>query len=119
MVIGHDESLPLGGVPLSEVQDVSPLLEAEDPGIQFARNTRPTPAVHAIPLPPVRPEALCDIAFVSELHGIANRAGYLPRPLQWAEYVIRVRAGGPWSGMPLPSPGDALGLMSTIAAPCW
>ncbi|MBK5931723.1 hypothetical protein [Halochromatium salexigens] len=65
------------------------------------------------------PDTGCDIAFVSQLHGIAAQVGYLPRPLQWAEYVIRLKAGGPWGGMPLPTPGDALGVMSSLAAPCW
>lgn len=61
----------------------------------------------------------CDISFIQELHAVAARVGYLPRPLQWAEYVIRVKAGGHWGGMPLPGPWDAAGLMSSIAAPCW
>jgi hypothetical protein len=61
----------------------------------------------------------CDLAFVGELHDIAARVGYLPRQLQWAEYLIRVKAGGPAGGMPMPSPGDAFGLLSSIATPCW
>ncbi len=61
----------------------------------------------------------CDIAFVSELRGLAAQAGYLPRPLQWAEYAIRVKSGGPWGGMPMPTPWDAFGVMSSVAAPCW
>ncbi|MGB5833843.1 MAG: hypothetical protein WBG92_17900 [Thiohalocapsa sp.] len=61
----------------------------------------------------------CDIAFVAELRSIAAQVGYLPRPLQWAEYVIRLKAGGPWGGMPMPMPGDALGVMSSLASPCW
>jgi hypothetical protein len=65
------------------------------------------------------PEQPCDIAFVDELHRIAAQVGYLPRPLQWAEYVIRVKAGGPKGGIPMPMPGDAFGLFSSIAAPCW
>jgi hypothetical protein len=65
------------------------------------------------------PAQVCDVAFVGELHAVAARVGYLPRPLQWAEYVIRVKAGGPVGGMPMPSPFDALGLMSSVAAPCW
>jgi hypothetical protein len=60
----------------------------------------------------------CDIAFVSELRAIAARVGHLPRPLQWAEYVIRLKAGGPLGGMPVPSPGDVFGLLSGLAAPC-
>jgi hypothetical protein len=65
------------------------------------------------------PEQSCDVAFVGELYAVAARVGYLPRPLQWAEYVIRVKAGGPVGGMPMPSPFDAFGLMSSVAAPCW
>ena len=61
----------------------------------------------------------CDIAFVTELRGIAAQVGYLPRPLQWAEYLIRVKSGGPWGGMPMPTPWDAFGAMSSLAAPCW
>ena len=61
----------------------------------------------------------CDIVFVTELRSIAAQVGYLPRPLQWAEYLIRVKAGGPWAGMPMPTPGDAFGALSSIAAPCW
>ena len=65
------------------------------------------------------PEAACDVAFVEELNILAAQVGYLPRPLQWAEYVIRVKAGGPWGGVPMPTPMDAFGLMSSMAAPCW
>ncbi|AFL74069.1 hypothetical protein [Thiocystis violascens] len=64
-------------------------------------------------------ETACDIAFVTELHAIAAQVGYLPRPLQWAEYAIRVKSGGPWGGMPMPTPWDAFGAMSSVAAPCW
>ncbi len=64
-------------------------------------------------------DTTCDRQFVVELRSLAVQLGYLPRPLRWAEYVIRVKAGGPWDGMPMPSPGDALGLMSALAAPCW
>jgi len=65
------------------------------------------------------PDTPCDLAFVSELHGLAQQLGYLPRPLQWAEYAIRVKSGGPWGGMPMPTPWDAIGAMSSISAPCW
>lgn len=65
------------------------------------------------------PEAACDLAFAGELAALAVQLGYLPRPLEWAEYVIRVKSGGPWGGLPLPSPQDALGLMSGLTAPCW
>jgi hypothetical protein len=61
----------------------------------------------------------CDARFVYELHGLAAKYGFLPRPLQWAEYAIRVKAGGPWGGMPAPLPGDALGLLGSLAVPCW
>ncbi len=61
----------------------------------------------------------CDIGFVQELHGLAAQYGGLPRPLQWAEYVIRLKAGGPWGGMPTPTPWDALGAMDSLATPCW
>lgn len=65
------------------------------------------------------PDALCDRHLVNELHGLALQTGYLPRPLQWVEYVLRVKEGGSWAGMPLPSPWDAAGLMSSVMAPCW
>ncbi|WPL15763.1 hypothetical protein Thiowin_00680 [Thiorhodovibrio winogradskyi] len=61
----------------------------------------------------------CDRAFVGELHALALRHGGLPRPLQWAEFVIRLKAGGYPSGMPMPSPWDVMGLASSLAAPCW
>ncbi len=61
----------------------------------------------------------CDIAFVGELRSIAAQVGYLPRPLQWAEYLVRLKSGGPWGGMPIPTPGDAMGVMSSLASPCW
>ena len=62
----------------------------------------------------------CDIGFVQELRGLAMKYGYLPRPLRWAEYAIRVKEGGnPFSGTPMPTPMDAFGLMSSIATPCW
>ncbi|NBC12891.1 MAG: hypothetical protein GVY09_06015 [Gammaproteobacteria bacterium] len=61
----------------------------------------------------------CDIAFVNELRHAAAQAGYMPRPLRWAEYVIRLKAGGPWGGMPMPTPWDAMGAFSSLTAPCW
>ncbi|WP_295385575.1 hypothetical protein [uncultured Thiodictyon sp.] len=64
-------------------------------------------------------ETACDRAFVDELHLLANQTGWLPRPLQWAEYLIRVKAGGGWGGMPMPMPGDAMGVMSSVLTPCW
>jgi len=64
-------------------------------------------------------ETACDRAFVDELHLLAAQTGYLPRPLQWAEYLIRVKSGGSWGGMPMPLPGDAMGIMSSVMTPCW
>lgn len=64
------------------------------------------------------PQTPCDRAFVGELHALAAQTGYLPRPLQWAEYVIRLKGGGPWGGMPMPQPGDAMGLLSSIFSSC-
>ncbi len=61
----------------------------------------------------------CDRAFVDELNALAVQTGGLPRPLEWAEYLIRLKEGGGWGGMPMPTPWDAMGLMSSIAAPCW
>ena len=61
----------------------------------------------------------CDYAFVQELHGLAVKYHYLPRPLQWAEYALRVKTGGPWGGMPTPTPGDLAGFMGSALAPCW
>ena len=60
----------------------------------------------------------CDIAFINELRGIAARVGGMPRPLQWAEYVIRLKAGGPWGGMPMPMPWDAMGAFSSLTSGC-
>jgi hypothetical protein len=60
----------------------------------------------------------CDIAFVTELRNIAAQVGGMPRPLQWAEYVIRLKAGGPWGGMPMPTPWDAVGAFSSLTSPC-
>jgi hypothetical protein len=65
------------------------------------------------------PETLCDRSFVTELHQLAAQTGYLPRPLQWAEYVIRLKAGGGWGGMPMPTPWDGMGLLSSALSPCW
>lgn len=64
------------------------------------------------------PGALCDRVFVGELHQLAAQAGYLPRPLQWAEYLIRLRSGGGWGGMPMPTPWDGMGLLSSILSSC-
>lgn len=64
-------------------------------------------------------DAVCDVRFISELHGLAHQFGYLPRPLQWAEYAIRVKSGGPWNGMPMPTIGDAFGAFSSLTALCW
>ena len=64
------------------------------------------------------PDTPCDRAFVGELHQIAAQTGYLPRPLQWAEYVIRLKSGGGWGGMPMPTPWDGMGVMSSLMSPC-
>lgn len=62
----------------------------------------------------------CDIGFVQELHLLAGKYRYLPRPLQWAEYAIRIKSGGnPLNGMPMPTPWDAMGVMNSLATPCW
>jgi hypothetical protein len=74
---------------------------------------------HDLCLASPTPEAACDVAFIGELRGLAAQVGGLPRPLQWAEYVIRLKVGGPQGGMPMPAPGDAFGLLSSLAAPCW
>jgi len=63
-------------------------------------------------------ERPCDLRFVGELRALAAQYGGLPRPLQWAEYVVRLKAGGPAGGMPMPSPGDAFGLLTGLAGPC-
>jgi hypothetical protein len=60
----------------------------------------------------------CDLQFVAELHGLARRLGSLPRPLQWAEYVIRVKAGGSLDNMPTPTPEDTVGLAASLLGPC-
>lgn len=63
---------------------------------------------------------VCDLHLVGELRYLANKYNYLPRPLQWAEYAIRIKSGGnPLSGMPMPTPWDAMGAMSSLATPCW
>ena len=65
------------------------------------------------------PQGACDRALVVELNQLAAQSGYLPRPLQWVEYLLRVKSGGGWGNMPLPMPWDAMGLMSSVASPCW
>jgi hypothetical protein len=64
-------------------------------------------------------DTACDLHFISELHALASQFGYLPRSLQWAEYAIRVKAGGPRGGMPMPSIVDAFGAFGSLTAPCW
>ena len=89
-------------------------------------STQPLPPVDAYDAACMRhdlctaygPSTPCDRAFVGELHRLAAQSGYLPRPLQWAEYVIRLKSGGGWGAMPMPSPWDGMGLMSSILAPC-
>ncbi|EIC23620.1 hypothetical protein [Thiorhodovibrio frisius] len=66
-----------------------------------------------------RSDTPCDRAFVGELHALAAMHGGLPRPLQWAESIIRLKAGGFPAGMPMPSPWDVMGLASSLATPCW
>lgn len=61
----------------------------------------------------------CDRMLVAELNGLRARYGFLPRPLRWIEYALRVKSGGPWGGMPIPAPGDAFGFMESLTAPCW
>ncbi len=61
----------------------------------------------------------CDRRFVAELNALRARYGFLPRPLQWAEYALRVKSGGPWGGMPMPGPGDLFGFMDSATTPCW
>ena len=42
----------------------------------------------------------------------------LPRPLQWAEYIIRLKSSGSWGGMPMSLPWDAMAMMSSLLGPC-
>jgi hypothetical protein len=96
-------------------------------GLNYPRNGWPPPVDafdaacmrHDLCTAAPGPNRGCDDVFVAELRGIAAQLGYLPRPLQWAEYLIRIKAGGPGGGMPMPMPGDALGAMSSILSPCW
>ncbi len=63
--------------------------------------------------------AVCDRALVADLERLRWQYGGLPRPLQWAEYFLRVKEGGaPWAGMPLPHPGDAMGFMDSLLSNC-
>jgi hypothetical protein len=62
---------------------------------------------------------VCDVNFVQELRFLAGKYQYLPKPLQWAEYLFRVKSGGnPMNGMPMPTPWDAFGAMTSVQ-PCW
>lgn len=63
------------------------------------------------------PRGACDAAFGQELRTLAMQTGWLPRPLQWAESMIRMKDGGPW-GMPMPGPGDMFGVMNMLGADC-
>jgi hypothetical protein len=65
------------------------------------------------------PGRACDYAFVGEVRSLAAQLGYVPRSIQWAEYAIRVKSGGPWGDMPMPTPWDAMGILSSLATPCW
>jgi hypothetical protein len=64
------------------------------------------------------PDRACDLAFVNELRAAAAQTGGMPRPLQWAEYLIRMKSFGPSGGMPMPTPWDAMGVFSSLTAPC-
>ena len=62
----------------------------------------------------------CDIAFLNELYATAAQVGGMPRSLQWAEYVIRIKVSGPAAGIPpMPTPWDAMGMFSSVTARCW
>ncbi|MCB2101474.1 MAG: hypothetical protein KDE22_11425, partial [Rhodobacterales bacterium] len=63
-------------------------------------------------------DSQCDRALVMELRWLAQRLGGMPRPLQYAEYLFRVKEGGDLGGMPLPTPGDMMGLLGSLMAPC-
>ena len=68
------------------------------------------------------PGGACDYAFVGEVRTLAAQLGYMPRPLQWAEYAIRVKSGGSWGDMPMPTPWDAMGdhvEPGQLLVPCW
>ncbi len=60
----------------------------------------------------------CDKALVYELNRLRWKYGYLPRPLLWAEYVLRVKTGGSWRHMPVPRPGDPVGALKDVMADC-
>lgn len=61
----------------------------------------------------------CDIGFVNELNMLRSRYGSMPRSLEWAEYVLRLRSGGDWRGMPIPEPHDPLGMLRSFTESCW
>lgn len=65
----------------------------------------------------VGPSDACDVALVRDLNMLAARFGYLPRPLQWAESMLRMKSGGPM-GFPMPTPGDMFGVMDMMGADC-
>lgn len=60
----------------------------------------------------------CDANLLRELNVLRFQYGFLPRPLQWAESMLRMRFGGmPWT-MPFPTPGDMFGVMDMMSADC-
>lgn len=61
----------------------------------------------------------CDIGFVNELNHLRRHYGSMPRPLEWAEYVLRIRSGGDWRGMPVPQPRDPFGMLRSFTESCW
>ncbi|MGV6815822.1 MAG: hypothetical protein ACWA44_00970 [Thiotrichales bacterium] len=61
----------------------------------------------------------CDIGFVNELNLLRAHYGSMPRPLEWAEYVLRLRSGGDWRGMPMPRPDDPFGVLRSFTDSCW
>ena len=64
------------------------------------------------------PQGACDAAFGQELRVLAARTGYLPRPLQWAESMLRFKDSGNPFAMPMPGPGDMMGVMGMLGADC-
>ncbi len=60
----------------------------------------------------------CDKGFSRELRYLRWKYGYLPRPLRWAEYLLRIKTGGSWKNMPMPKPGDPIGALRDVLADC-
>ena len=62
---------------------------------------------------------VCDENFINELGELRKRYGSLPRPLEWADMAIRIKAGhSPLTAMPEPTPMDAFGLLFMATKPC-